>query len=567
MRFALLFLLIACGARSTLHTPRRPPDASFDGGVDGGMTDAGVLRVQCPRSPQFTSPRRLITLDAVAESADPILAQSWELVGSPAGSMPVVTQRPPSSVDVTPDLAGSYFLRFSATDASGRSASCEIELQAIVGPPVAICPEEEIFARAGETIAIEGDGFDDEGIVAWQWDLIESPPGSMPSLIGTSMPTLTFSSPAIGRYALRLTVVDADMASASCTAIVRVTGPPTVRCPAGPVMAPTRRAFTLSAFADDDVGIASHLWEVLSRPSGSGAQPAPPNAAITMFTPDRRGEYVLRYTATDVEGLSTSCEVTVIGTPTPPELTCPGEVDTRPLVDTTVTVSAVDDGTIARWAWMLVDRPDGSSARPPSPADAPTTRFRPDIAGVYELMVTVTDDDGMTATCRVRVNAGNVDGLRVEMFWDTDGTDQDTHLMRPEGRTWGTNDACYYANCQSGGLEWGAPGVDDNPRLDIDDTDGFGPENINITTPYNGTYRVGVHAFRGSGRVTVRIYCGGSTTTPRQTFGPVQLRDTGGSNDFWRVADVDVSGSGCTITDLARAGRPWIEPWTGSLPR
>ena len=41
-----------------------------------------------------------------------------------------------------------------------------------------------------------------------------------------------------------------------------------------------------------------------------------------------------------------------------------------------------------------------------------------------------------------------------------------------------------------------------------------------VEGPQNGTYRVGVHAYRGNGRVTVRIYCGGSTTTPRQTFGP-----------------------------------------------
>ena len=109
-------------------------------------------------------------------------------------------------------------------------------------------------------------------------------------------------------------------------------------------------------------------------------------------------------------------------------------------------------------------------------------------------------------------------------------------------------------------LEWGSPGQNDNPRLDIDDTDGFGPENINITTPYDGTYRVGIHVYRGSGshRVTVRVYCGGSTTTPRNTFGPVTLRDS--PNEFWRVADVTISGATCTVTDLNRGGSPWIEP-------
>jgi hypothetical protein len=566
--FFFFALITACGARSTLHAPERRDATVPDGGMDGGMEmpDGGTLRVQCPRSPAFTAPRRLITLDALAESADPIVSQRWTLLSTPPTSMPLFSDRAPA-FELTPDMVGSYFLRFDASDAMGRAASCEIEVQAIVGPPVAICPEEDVFTRVDAAVMIEGDGFDDEAIVRWQWDVVEAPAGAVPGLVGVDQPTLTFVSSTLGRYVLRLTVFDADMASGSCEVVVTVTGPPTVRCPSSPVNAPTRRPVTLTAFAEDDVGIASHAWEMLMRPSGSTAQPSPANAASTMLTPDRRGDYVLRYTATDVEGLSTSCEVTVIGTPTPPDLTCPGEVDTRPLTDTAITVSAIDDGTITRWQWMLVDRPEGSSANPPTPIDRPMTRFRPDIAGVYELMVTATDDDGLTASCRVRVNAGNVDGLRVEMFWDTNGTDMDTHLMRPEGMRWGTDDACYYANCNGGGLSWGAGGVADDPRLDIDDTDGFGPENINITTPYAGTYRVGVHAYRGSGRVTVRIYCGGSTTSPRMTFGPVQLRDGGGGNDFWRVADVVLTGASCTITDLSRGGRPWIDPWTGSLPR
>ena len=236
-----------------------------------------------------------------------------------------------------------------------------------------------------------------------------------------------------------------------------------------------------------------------------------------------------------------------------------------------VTATAVDDGTIVGWRWMLTGQPDGSAAGGPSPANTATTSFTPDIAGVYQLTVTATDDDGMTGMCTTQVNAGNVDGLRVEMFWDTDGTDMDTHLMDPTGTQWASHDDCYYGNCQSGStstLEWGAPGPDDNPRLDIDDTNGFGPENINITRPQPGTYRVAIHNYRGTGpnHITVSIYCGGSTTSPRQTF-HATLRGRGSStdNDFWRVADVEITPGACTITDSSLPTGPWVEVYSTTM--
>lgn len=579
-RSLLLLFLIAsssigagCGARSTLSVPHERRDGSvtqLDGGTDAGPPDGGTLRVECGRSEQFTTPRRPITLEAMATSPDGIVSEAWDLVSMPPGSMPALETSPdPRVVTLTPDLEGGYVVRFTASDSAGRTGSCEVTVRAIVGPPVAICPEEELFTLAGAPLLVMGDGFDDELVVSYRWELIEAPPGSMPALTGVDGPVLEFVSATRGAYRLRLTVFDADMASGSCEVTVRVTGPPEVVCETTSATGPTRRPITLRARATDDVGIASRRWEVITRPTGSTAVPMPANADTTMITPDRRGEYLLRFTATDVEGLSASCDARVTATPSPPDVTCPAVVETTPLTPVDITATAVDDGTIVTWAWRVAMRPPGSAAPPPTPANRASTRFTPDIAGVYELTVTATDDDGMTDMCTTRVNAGNVDGLRVEMFWDTDGTDEDLHLMNPMGTMWTSMQDCYFGNCDGGSsLEWGAPGTSDNPRLDIDDTNGFGPENINITRPQPGTYRVAVHDWRSDGpnRVTVRVYCGGSTTTPRQTFGPATLNRTGSSSgqDFWRVADVTITASGCTITDLTRAdGRPWIEA-TGS---
>ena len=86
------------------------------------------------------------------------------------------------------------------------------------------------------------------------------------------------------------------------------------------------------------------------------------------------------------------------------------------------------------------------------------------------------------------ISALSDEGLRVEMFWSTPNTDMDVHVMDPAGTRWFTALDCNYSNCRGGtGLPWGDAGTVDNPRLDIDDTNGYGPENINITRAAAGS--------------------------------------------------------------------------------
>ncbi|MEQ8455281.1 MAG: hypothetical protein RLO52_41330 [Sandaracinaceae bacterium] len=574
MRTIICFACVAlalggCGTRTTLSVSPRddggapPPgdggrDSGVDSGVDSGM---GGLIVDCGAREQFTTPRRALTVEASAESEDGVTFSQWTLLEAPRASMPRFMVDGPFNATLTPDLEGAYRLQFEARDGGGRTATCEVTVNAVVGPPVAICPDGMQQTLIDEPIVLLGDGFDDDFVVSFQWDVVSMPPGASPMLTGVDGPVLEFRSRTRGSYVLRLTVTDPDMATDSCEVGVLVTGPPEVVCPAD-ATGPTRQPIRLNATATDDLGIRTRRWEVIRRPASSSAEPTPADADATTITPDRVGAYTLRFTATDVEGLSASCEVDVTATPSPPTLTCPGMVMTEPLRPTPISVSAVDDGTVVSWRWRLTSTPGGSGATAPSPANAPMTTFTPDIAGVYELTVTATDDDGLTGMCTVRVEAGNVDGLRVEMFWDTDSTDMDLHLMRPGGTQWNTTDDCYYGNCIRGGPDWGGPGTDDNPRLDIDDTNGRGPENINILRPAPGTYRVGVHSFSGGGphAITVRIYCGGSDTTPRQTLGPVTLNERTGGR-FWRVADVSIDAAGCRITDLAGPAGPNVGPF------
>jgi len=367
---------------------------------------------------------------------------------------------------------------------------------------------------------------------------------------------LTFVSDLAGTYVLELTVVDIFGEADTCQARVRLLAPPAIACDTTDAFTgPTREPLEIFLGVSDDTRVVRHEWEIISRPPGSSATVDAVFDNRMIFTPDKQGAYEILYTATDSDGLSSTCLVTAIGLPTPPTLTCPELVETPPLTTVSILAEAIDDGESLAFMWELASREVGSAAGPPSPRNRAETNFTPDIAGEYLLRVTVTDDDGETASCETTVLAFSDEGLRVEMFWNTGGSsDMDIHLAREEASRWFSSDDCYYANCNASDgdvLEWYAPGIADNPSLDLDDTNGFGPENINIDEPEPGVYTIGVHAFSGRSGVTVRVYCGGDRTFPRAEFGPVTIGPRPGGRDFWRVAEVEITGpAACSVTEL-----------------
>ena len=553
LSWMILMLAAGCGGRTPLKI-----GPALDGGLPDADADvdAGGLSVDCGRSDQYTTTGLAITLRGMADSPDGIDSMAWALLSTPPVSMVAIAPTVGPTTTLTPDQLGDYRVRFTARDGGGRSASCEVAVHAVVGPPVALCPEDELVTGVGVPLVVVGDGFDDNAVVGYRWAVSTTPPGNTARIMPMDAAVTNFTADGPGIYELTLTVTDNEGAVDSCVTRIRVTRPPVVTCPDSPIRAPTRQPVTVRAEATDDTEVVRVRWQMTSKPGMSTAALDPLNRRETSFTPDRQGNYNLEFTATDSDGLTASCTVQVIGTPTHPDAICT-DVETSPLSAVAVPGDAVDDGTIVGWRWQLIGQPAGSAPMPPSPGNAQNTNFTPDIAGDYSLQLTVTDNDGMTGSCVANVAAISTQGLRVEMFWDTNDSDMDTHLLHPDGTRWFTAPwDCYFSDCVGGGPDWYNPGPDDDASLDIDNTTGLGPENINIQTPHDGVYRIGIHAWRGfANRLTVNIYCGGATTTPTQSFGPISMRN-GTSREFWRVADVTIRGPRCTITDLSTGGRP-----------
>ena len=188
--------------------------------------------------------------------------------------------------------------------------------------------------------------------------------------------------------------------------------------------------------------------------------------------------------------------------------------------------------------------------------------YHVNVAGEYDFKLTVWDDAG-----NVNCQAGETvvlvvptEGIHVELLWDTPGdpdktdtgpsagSDLDLHFANQAKFCSDQSLPCYTKTCQDPPEMCGAkkcacqPDVDkdgepdpwfhslydcfwfnptpnwgslvdhaDDPRLDLDDTDGWGPENLNLPSPeYNVQYTVGVHYWDahsfGDSTATANIY-------------------------------------------------------------
>ncbi len=229
---------------------------------------------------------------------------------------------------------------------------------------------------------------------------------------------------------------------------------------------------------------------------------------------------------------------------------------------------------IAKYQWTLLKAPEGASnvgfhpaANLPSPKLGVKRKGKVngvladvvalDVAGDYQVRLVVTDDQGVvnclpaTETVHVIPEAA----VFAELVWSTPadptpdtgpgmGADLDLHFAHPgagnakkcaspPAMCAGKPCPCQPDNDGDGAVDpwfhplydcfwnnpkpnWGSvdPLVDDDPSLDLDDTDGFGPETLHLNAPqYGSHYAIGVHSWDahdyGPSMARVRVWVGG----------------------------------------------------------
>ena len=219
---------------------------------------------------------------------------------------------------------------------------------------------------------------------------------------------------------------------------------------------------------------------------------------------------------------------------------------------------------IVNYAWT-VKQPPGSVQTFASNNPAALPVFNPNTAGEYQFCLIVTDSAGVASCAPVCLNVIVVPdiALHIELLWNTPadpdpsdfgpnaGADLDLHVANslaagedfdcdgvPDPWFNNPND-CFWFNSNPA---WGSadPAIADDPNLDLDDTDGAGPENFNLDQP-EGTalkpaaYPVGVHYWNahgfGESYATVNLYIFGQLEIH---LADVKMRES----DMWYVGKV-----------------------------
>ncbi len=222
--------------------------------------------------------------------------------------------------------------------------------------------------------------------------------------------------------------------------------------------------------------------------------------------------------------------------------------------------SCSPQGGAAKWEWKVTQPAGSQSVFVPS-ASFPNPTFEANVAGIYTFSLNVWDEQGAPSS----FPAGYVvtvipdEAIHVELLWHTPedmdesdtgpeaGSDLDLHFLHPwasgpdvdgDGKPDGWFDIPFDAFWFNAHPNWGSydPAINDDPGLDRDDTEGAGPENINLDIPEHVTYRVGVHYWNdhgyGPSYVTVRVYIYGQLVFEEAG---VKLVDA----DMWEVCTIE----------------------------
>ncbi|MFZ9886754.1 MAG: choice-of-anchor D domain-containing protein [Myxococcota bacterium] len=248
-----------------------------------------------------------------------------------------------------------------------------------------------------------------------------------------------------------------------------------------------------------------------------------------------------------------------------------GDVQVRPLDDVVITgvnsQPALPTGSIAAYRWTLIEKPPESSVQLTQPnametgfsfSSAGGPRSGLDVAGTFIIKLEVTDNNGAVSTNDARVILSSVasERLYIQLTWDSPTNDIDLHLKR-SADDYCSDESCYWQNCKPTSFsppEWdGISGRSaGDPNLDVDDLSGYGPENINVDTPGNGNYQVGVHYFSGTTDTyaTVKIYVNGGLAFEAS-------RELVNDDDFWEVAEVQWQNGAAVVAPFNSFEEDW----------
>ena len=278
----------------------------------------------------------------------------------------------------------------------------------------------------GDSVTLDGSGSSDSdgSIVSYAWELITS--NDDVTLTGADTVTASFTAPPVNvdtELVFELTVTDDEGATATDSVTITVidTNVAPTADAGGDDSVDEGASVTLdgSNSGDSDGSIASYTWELITSNDDvtlTGADTV--TASFTAPPVNANTELVFELTVTDDGGLTAtdSVTITVIDSSSGGNVAPVADAGTDQEVNEGATVtldgsnSSDSDGTIASYAWTHLTSNVGVTLSGEDTATASFTAPPVDQETEYAFRLTVTDDDGATATSDTYVTVLDADG-------------------------------------------------------------------------------------------------------------------------------------------------------------
>ncbi|HJR52586.1 MAG TPA: PKD domain-containing protein [Gemmatimonadota bacterium] len=378
------FTVISAAVEEDEPPPNRAPVASAGADQDGTV---GVP----------------VTLSG-AGSTDPdadVLSFEWRAIASPGGVPVSLAGAATSQATFTPTTAGEY--EFELTVSDGELASRDtVRVNVTEAPPtpsVDAGPDQSVTLGATATVTavitpVGGPSTSET------WTVLSRPAGSTAVLTQTGL-SASMTPDVTGEYVLEF-ALDTGFAVVTDTVRITVTAPGANRAPTANAGFDLEGTETITmtldgtGSSDPDGDPLTFAWTIVSRPEGSTAQIASPNAALASFTPDLEGVYVVQLAVSDGQFTATDTATLTVGPfnhPPVGTLTIGGSAQILVGASVTATAAFTDaDGDPLEFTWTL-DAPDGSTATPTVSPDGTQATFTTDVPGEYVIAVSVTDGE------------------------------------------------------------------------------------------------------------------------------------------------------------------------------
>jgi 6-phosphogluconolactonase (cycloisomerase 2 family) len=394
---------VTLGGKNAQFTP--PDEGTYtvtlkvsDG--DGGVQTLEVGNIQVsnanptagqfgvPTGPLLEGDQVALTITATDVAADlGQLSYAWQITGPNSGA---IVQRSGSQVMFTADESGTYSIAVTVTDGDGGSTTKTTTLAVGNRPPqinTVVVPGLGFVGFGSQLTASATDAAGDQGSLVYTWRIVNSQAGVI-QLTGS---TVLYTPSVAGNDTVTLTVRDRDGGSAmsSTYSISVAANPVSISSVSIPTVAIEGQSLTLTAAARDlsDGSAISYDWTITGPDNSATIL----HGASATYTLGDDGNYQVRLTARSRNGSAQVTQIITVANvgPTIVSTTIPGSVlSNRPVQ---LSASATDPVDSLTYSWRITDPANTAVV-----LSGAAITLNPNVLGLYNIQLTVSDGDGGT---------------------------------------------------------------------------------------------------------------------------------------------------------------------------